>query len=75
MVTRRRQTQDTDSQVTAVSVIFCLAQCKAYADRSRAKNQLALADIYEGFQLLLQEYVDDLTAGVVGRVLIDPVNL
>ena len=75
MAPRRRQHSDElDRTVTAVSVVFCMSRCKAYAEGARAKRQDALADVYDGFELLLQEYAEDLGAGIVGRVLIDPIT-
>lgn len=72
---RHRHTKTPASAaVAAVSVFLCMARCKAYADNARAKRQDGLADVYEGFQLLLQEYAEDLGAGIVGRVEIDPVT-
>lgn len=74
MASRRRQRYPIDLPSVAASVIFCTVRCRAFADVARVKKQDTLADVYEGFILLLQEYAEDCGAGIRGRVLIDPVS-
>lgn len=74
MAPRRRHRYDVDPHVLAASLAICTARCRDYADKARAKRQDVLADVYEGFILLIQEYAEDCGSGIYGRVLIDPVT-
>lgn len=77
MAQRRRQVRLYDDELavaTAVSAVLCMARCKAYADGARNKRQDALAEVYEGFEILLQEFSEDLASGASGRILIDPIT-
>lgn len=74
MAPRRRQRFDVDPHVLAASLAICTARCHDYANKARTKHQDILADVYEGFLLLIQEYAEDCGSGIRGRVLIDPVT-
>lgn len=69
----RRYRSNIHPATVAVSLSLCTLRCRGYADKARAKGQATLADVYDGFILLLQEYAEDIGAGIEGRVLIDVV--
>lgn len=75
MASRRRQRQTPNHPAVTVSLALCILRCRDYADKSRAKGQLTLADVYEGFILLLQEYAEDVTEGLSGRVVVNDDSL
>lgn len=71
MARRSKSKPVVDNTLTLASAAFCMARCEQYADKLRAASQDELASTYDGFLMLLDEFCDDLRAGVRGQVLVD----